>query len=129
MKRLTYILSLLSLFVMLFGGCSSERGVTSIYSVGIYDVKCSSEYDFEVLEDYLRFVQCPFDRTFVVEGRTIQDNNRLAVEMFRTDVAKIDYRTLRQTLSGDVTFTYAVVCGSDAADIIYLDSEKFSPEN
>lgn len=124
MRRIFYI----SVFLLLVfaAGCERQNGVNSIYSIGVYDVKAASEQDMKALERYLRSVDCPVDECFVVEGENIQENNRKAVEKFASVAANIDYDSLREILSDDISFTYAVVCGSAADKVTYLDRIEFS---
>lgn len=77
----------------------------------------------------MRSVDCSVGESFVVEGENIQENNRLAVEKFASAVSRIDYAAIRDTLSDDITFTYAVVCGSGTERVTYLESVRFSPDN
>ena len=127
MRRIFYIFVFLLLVVA--AGCSGQGEVNSIYSIGVYDVKAGTVQDLNALERYLRSVDCPVDECFVVEGDNIQENNRKAVEKFVSAVLCIDYASIREMLSDDISFTYAVVCGSSTDKVTYLDSIEFSATN
>lgn len=128
MKRFIYIFVFL-LSAALVAGCSGHSGVNSIYSMGVYDAEALTEQDAEALERYLRSVGCMSGESFVVEGENIYENNRKAAERFASAVSKIDYAELRKMLSDDISFTYAVVCGSATDGAVYLESVEFSPRN
>ncbi len=124
MRRIFYI----SVFLLLVfaAGCSGAGEVNSIYSIGVYDMTAGSVQDMNALERYLRSVDCPVDECFVVEGDNIQENNRKAVEKFGSVASNIDYALLREMLSDDISFTYAVVCGGSMDKVTYLDCIEFS---